>query len=170
MQKLKQNTQGCRELKGLPLWFCTHLQSLQGHKPCDGESINDVLFSRSRLLSLSTRGSRAGWAGLPVTLPLRVRGEAKDGALNVVVPYPIWSPLPIPGWPRLPLLAEATRSGAIHVLHRKHPDKPSSYREWNSSRAKHWHCLTSTRVKPHLGESPRYPSECYQYVRSKVTM
>ncbi|TNN76990.1 hypothetical protein EYF80_012836 [Liparis tanakae] len=39
---------------------CSSTVSLQGHKPCDGEAVDDVLFSRSRLLSLPSRGSMAG--------------------------------------------------------------------------------------------------------------
>lgn len=138
-----QRTQAREEFKG----FSTHLQSLQGYESCDGEAIDNVLFGRRRFLSLSSWGSGAGWGRLPVTLPLWVGGEAKDRALNMIVSYPIWSPLSIPHWPRLPLLAEATRSRAIHVLHRKAPDKASSHRESNCSRAQHWQHLTSAPVK-----------------------
>lgn len=136
MQNLDTNTQGKNS------WFMTYLQSLQGNKPCDGKAINDVLFSRSRFLTLSSWGSGAGWGGFPVTLSLRVRGEVKHRAFYMVVSDPIWSPFPIPHWPRLPLLAEAIRSRAIHVLHQKKTlDKPTPLR------SKHRQYLTSTCVK-----------------------
>lgn len=138
-------TETCHGVMGS--WVTTYLQGFQWHKPLDGEAINYVLFCRCALLILSAWGSGPRWRGIPVALPLWFRGEVTYRALYMTVSYPIWSPLLIPHWPRLPLLTESTGSRPIYVLHQEALDKAWSYREWTFSWVRQRQYSTSIHVK-----------------------
>lgn len=140
----------------------TNLQTLQGHKACNGETINDVLFSGSGVLSLFSWGSRAGGGGRALTLPLRVGGEVAHWAFNVVIPYPICSPLPVPLWPRLPLLPQATWSRDIRVLHTEYPSKNPQVVKSQAVTPLELHLS----VKAPQRKPPQYPIQRYQLFRS----
>lgn len=125
----------------------TYLQGFQWHEPLDGETIDDVLFCRCTLLILSACGSGVRRWGIPVALPLWFGGEVKYRALYMIGSYPVWSPLPIPHWPWLPLLTETTGSRPIYVLHQKALDKALSYGKWAFSWVGQRRYSTSIHVK-----------------------